>query len=70
MNSVKSGSTEKKQKHCSICGVIINAGEDYYHDSKVLCENCCIKIRNPRVRKTHWQYIWSIKNEYLIQGKK
>ena len=47
----------------------IETGEEYHYNSKVLCEECCFDIRTPRVRKTHWQYLGSIKTEYLIPGK-
>ena len=53
---------------CSICDSEIKAGEEYEHNSKVLCEECCIDIRTPRVRKTHWQYLRSIKTGYLVPG--
>ena len=26
-------------------------------------------IRMPRARKTHWQYLGSIKTEYMVPGK-
>jgi hypothetical protein len=56
--------------HCDRCGKAMMDGEAYQHDSKRLCEDCLMQIRSPRARKTHWQYIGSIKNEYLIPGKK
>jgi len=69
MNSAESDSLKKKQIYCSICHTKIKAGEEYNYNFKVLCENCCIDIRTPRVRKTHWQYLGSIKTEYLIQSE-
>ena len=56
---------------CSKCKTEIKRDEAYHHHSKVLCEACCMHTRAPRIRKTHWQYIKSIKTEYLIPaGKK
>jgi hypothetical protein len=69
MNSAYSDSSKKKQKYCSLCHTKIKAGEQYIHDSKVLCEICCMDIRTARVRKTHWQYLRSIKTEYLIHRR-
>jgi hypothetical protein len=66
MNSVKSNDLKKEKICCSFCRIKIKAKEEHNHNSKVLCENCCIDIRSPRVRKTHWQYLISIKTGYLI----
>jgi DNA-directed RNA polymerase subunit RPC12/RpoP len=55
---------------CSKCNTEILAGEEYTHQSNVLCEDCFLDIRTPRVRKTHWQYLRSKKTEYLIHGKR
>jgi hypothetical protein len=54
---------------CSKCNTEIKVGEEYNHRLKVLCEDCCINVRMSLVRKTHWQYLGSIKTEYLIQTK-
>jgi len=51
---------------CEKCGEIIQDNNIYKFRGKTLCENCYIDIRTPRVRKTHWQYLSSIKTEYLI----
>ena len=51
---------------CEKCGEIIQDNNIYKFRDKTLCENCCIYIRSPRVRKTHWQYLDSIKTGYLI----
>jgi hypothetical protein len=45
-------------------------GEEYDHDAKVLCEDCCVDTRSLRARKTHWQYLKSIKTDYLISAEK
>jgi hypothetical protein len=66
MNSVESNDLIKKQIYCSVCRIKIKAKEEHKLNSKVLCENCCIDIRSPRFRKTHWQYLSSIKTGYLI----
>ena len=44
----------------------LSNSEKAIHHLKVLCEDCCIDIRTPRVRKTHWQYLGSIITDYLI----
>jgi hypothetical protein len=35
-----------------------------------LCEDCCLDLRMTRKRKTHWQYIGSIKGDYLTPAGK
>lgn len=55
---------------CSRCQTEIKVGEEYNHQFNVLCEDCCLDVRTPRVRKTHWQYLRSKKTEYLIPGKR
>ena len=69
MNFSKSDSLKRTEKICSVCHTGIKEGEEYNHNSKVLCEDCSINVRMSRVRKTHWQYIGSIKTEYLIPRK-
>jgi len=69
MKSAQGGHLKKLQKLCSICQKKLKPGEDYHHHSKTLCDDCCIEIRTQRVRKTHWQYLRSIKTEYLIPEK-
>jgi len=66
MNSVESGDLKKTQIYCGICRTKIKTKEEYHYNFKVLCETCCIDIRTFRVRKTHWQYLNSIKTGYLI----
>ncbi len=53
---------------CSKCLTVIE-GEEYHHYSKVLCEDCYMDVCMPRARKTHWQYLRSIKTDYLIEAK-
>ena len=50
---------------CDRCGSEIPADEARRHRSEVLCENCAMDALMPRTRKTHWQYVWSVKSEYL-----
>jgi hypothetical protein len=69
MNSDESDSLIKRQIYCSICRKKIKAAEVYIYNSKALCEDCYIGIRMPRIRKTHWQYLGSIKSKYLIPSK-
>ena len=54
---------------CSKCDQEIKPGEEYHHQSVVLCEDCCMDTRMSRTRKTYWQYLRSIKTEYLIAGQ-
>jgi len=56
------------QPSCSICQAKIEPGQDYCHELALLCENCCMDVRTKRIRKTHWQYLRSIKTEYLIDA--
>ena len=64
-----SKATKEKQKICDGCRSEIADEEAYTHKGKTLCEDCCINTRMPRSRKTHWQYLRSIKTEYLKPGK-
>ena len=58
------------QLKCNQCRKQIEPGKEYRNQLKVLCEGCDRTLRRPRTRKTHWQYLGSIKTEYLIPGKK
>ena len=51
---------------CSGCHIEIKFGQEHRHQSKVLWENCYMDIRITPARKTHWQYIGSIKADYLV----
>ncbi len=57
---------------CSMCQKKINNNEQYLYGGKGYCEDCMMDQRVSRTRKTHWQYIRSIKSEYLCPapGKK
>lgn len=61
---------KKTKVFCAICLEEIETGKAYPHQSRVLCEACCIDIRTPLVRKSHWQYLVSIKADYLIPASK
>ncbi len=65
MNSFAPKRPQKNQRRCNICGSQMESGETYHHRGKILCEDCCLDMRMPRARKTHWQYLRSIKREYL-----
>ena len=62
---MKMSANQALVSNCHRCQAEIRAGDEFIHDSKVLCEDCYISIRSPRVRKTHWQYLTSIKTGYL-----
>jgi hypothetical protein len=70
MDSIQSPKPNETKISCNNCTKNISKGQEYHFDLKVLCENCCISLRTPRTRKTHWQYIGSIKGEYLIPSPK
>ena len=52
-------------KICARCAAAIEPGREYEHQGRHYCEECCLEVRSPRVRKTHWQYLRSIKGDYL-----
>jgi hypothetical protein len=65
----KQGNRPSASKYCAKCHHEVKTGKEYFYNSMFLCEECCIEIRTPLARKTHWQYIRSIKAEYLVPGK-
>jgi hypothetical protein len=69
MNSDPSGNFNKAQTFCSNCHKTIKKGEAYHYHISVLCEDCLIDTYTPYVRKTHWQYLGSIKADYLRVGR-
>ena len=69
MSSDKSNELRKNEIICCNCLKKISFGNEYHYNKTVLCEECCIDIRSHRPRKTHWQYIGSVKGDYLIPGK-
>jgi len=54
---------------CDVCHSKIKSGDQYRYLSTILCENCYMDKRDSRARKTHWQYLKSIKTEYIKPGK-
>jgi len=66
----KAEGSKKMLTKCSKCKTKIQVGKEYNDHSKILCEDCYVDVRMPRVRKTHWQYLGSIKTEYLRFGEK
>jgi hypothetical protein len=54
--------------HCGKCGKIIKAGDEFRHGKDVLCEDCCIDVRMPQTRKTHWQYLSCFKTQFLSKA--
>jgi len=70
MKPADSGMLNQNNLICGTCGKMIEPENTFIYRSKVFCEECCIDARTPRVRKTHWQYIGSIKADYLIPSRK
>ena len=54
---------------CCACGKTMKEAAAYTHRGKTMCEQCCLDVRAVDGRKTHWQYIRSIKGDYLHPGK-
>ncbi|CAB5111666.1 hypothetical protein D3OALGA1CA_5732 [Olavius algarvensis associated proteobacterium Delta 3] len=50
---------------CAGCLKPVEAEDAYRHRDRQWCADCAMKSRTPRVRKTHWQYLKSIKSDYL-----
>ena len=53
---------------CDRCRKQIEPGQEYQHGSQTLCVQCCMELRMPRRRKTHWQYLSAIRSQYLQPG--
>lgn len=70
MNSDQSGNLKKPPVLCSNCRKKVEEGKEYHHKKNILCEDCCVDVRTPHDRKTHWQYLGSIKAGYLVPRKK
>jgi len=70
LNITKTESSKQMPVKCSKCKTKIQVGKEYSDHSKILYEDCYVDVRMPRVRKTYWQYLGSIKAEYLRSGKK
>ena len=52
---------------CEQCSAILTDDDSYEFDGKSYCEDCVLTLGMPGIRKTHWQYLKSIKTEYLIK---
>ena len=53
---------------CIKCGT--KTDKDMIGQLEGLCEDCYLETRMDKKRKTHWQYIRSIKTEYLRPAAK
>jgi len=54
--------------NCSKCGNQVT--DDSLRKVNGLCEDCYLETKLTKKRKTHWQYVKSIKTEYLMPVKK
>ena len=50
---------------CDRCQKEIAPEDRNVHNNQTLCDECYLDARITRPRKTHWQYIGSLKTEYL-----
>ncbi len=53
---------------CRQCGRALEPGQEYLHQGKTLCDECCVRARADRPRKTHWQYLTAIRSGYLQES--
>jgi hypothetical protein len=53
---------------CDQCNRKIEGDAQHKYHALVLCEDCFLETKMTRKRKTHWQYLTSIKMEYLKPG--
>ena len=70
MNTAETRDSRKEHIICDICSNEIGIGNAYHNNNKILCEECCIDVRIPLLRKSHWQYLGSIKSDYIIPAKR
>jgi recombinational DNA repair protein (RecF pathway) len=61
---------KEKTIPCDACNVRIAPEDIYRYQARRLCSDCCMEARLPRTRKVHWQYLKSIKADYLRYPKK
>lgn len=59
-----------KRLYCLKCEKQIIPARIYGDGNKPLCEQCCLVLHSRPVRKAHWQYIRSIKADYLQPAKR
>ena len=61
--------TDQDKLACHRCGKTIMGDAIHKMRNNVFCEDCCMEIHMTPKRKTHWQYLTSIKTEYLRTPK-
>jgi len=69
MNTEQTKKLNKSEVFCSHCSKAIQPGDAYFHNENILCEDCSLDLRTPLAHKTHWQYLGSIRTDYLVPGK-
>jgi len=64
--------TEKQEQNvdCARCRTRIKINDVCFHQDRPLCADCAVEIRMKRSRKTHWQYIKSVKSDYLSPARR
>ena len=55
---------------CDACGLHTKPKDTYRYQARSLCAQCCMEARMPRTRKPHWQYLSSIRTDYLQPPKR
>jgi len=50
---------------CAGCRKPLTKGASHRYQGKNWCEDCAMEARHTRRRKTHWQYLKSIRTDYL-----
>jgi hypothetical protein len=55
---------------CAKCGKKILSGSLYQFKGEKICEDCHMEVHSTRNRKPHWQYIKSVKTDYIVPGRK
>ena len=58
-------SPESAESRCDVCRRPTRPDGLSRQRTGRLCDDCHMEACLPRVRKTHWQYIGSIKGDYL-----
>ncbi len=57
---------------CNRCGRVVNGDDEYRHHLEVLCEDCCIDVLVPRVRKMYYEncghnFMLRLKDSYIAR---
>jgi hypothetical protein len=55
--------------HCQSCNLKMQTDEAHEYHGKTMCEDCFIDIKMRPKRLPHWQYLRSIKSDYLQPGR-